>query len=144
MRREHICATPKWRNGYARYDCVFINSHPEVPGMRGLTVARVFLFFNFVHKGTKHACALVQWFSLIGTVPDDETGLWMVGPDTHDDRRPYLAVIPLECIIRAAHLIPVYRTDKFILRSLTMHDKFKDFYVNKFVDHHAFEITSNS
>ena len=70
----------------------------------------------------------------------------MVGPDTHDDDgRPYLAVISLESIIRAAHLIPVYHTNDFISRTLTMYDtldEFKVFYVNRFVDHHAFEIAS--
>jgi hypothetical protein len=145
MRREYIRATPTWRKSHARYDCVFINSHPEIPGMRGLTAARVFLFFSIVHEGRKHACALIQWFSLSGTVPDDETGLWMVEPDTHADGRPYLAVIPLGSIIRAAHLIPVYRTNDFIRPSLTMHDsldEFNAFYVNKYVDHHAFEIAS--
>jgi hypothetical protein len=113
--------------------------------MHGLTVARVFLFFSFVHRDTKHTCALVHWFSTIGTAPDDETGLWMVGPDTHDDGRPFLSIIPLESIIRAAHLIPVYRTNQFIRRSLTMNDtldEFKVFYANKYVDHHAFEIAS--
>jgi len=55
--------------------------------MRGLTVACVFLFFSFKHRDTKHKCALVQWFSIIGTVPDEETGLWMVEPDVHDDGR---------------------------------------------------------
>ena len=86
--------------------------------------------------------ALVQWFSIVGTKPDDETGLWMVQPDFQDDERPYLGIIPLESILRAAHLIPVYRTSAFVSRSLTMHDtldEFKLFYVNKYVDHHAFE-----
>ena len=113
--------------------------------MRGLTVARVFLFFSFWHEGTQYSCALVQWFSTLGTVPDDETGYWMVQPDFHDDERPYLSIISLESIFRAAHLIPVHRTSEFVSRSLTMHDtldEFKLFYVNKFVDHNAFEIAS--
>lgn len=143
MRREYIHATPSWRGGHSRYDCVFVNSHPELTGMRGLTVACVFLFFSFLHEGARFTSALVQWFSIVGTIPDDETGLWMVQPDFHDDERPYLGIIPLESIFRAAHLIPVYRTSEFVSRSLTMHDtldEFKLFYVNKFVDHHAFEI----
>ena len=143
MRREYIHATPSWRKGHPRYDCIFVNSNPELLGMRGLTVARVFLFFSFWHENIKYLCALVQWFSTLGTVPDHETGLWMVRPDFHDDERPYLGIIPLESIFRAAHLNPVYRTSAFVSRSLTMHntlDEFKLFYVNKFVDHHAFEI----
>ncbi len=64
--------------------------------MRGLEVARIFLFFSFVHSGTYYPCALVQWFSIVGDGPDDETGLWMVEPDVHQDGRPCLAVIHLD------------------------------------------------
>lgn len=145
MRREYIRATPSWRRRYSRYDTVFVNSHPELSGIRGLSVARVFLFFSVMHRGIRYMCALVQWFSIVGTAPDDETGLWKVEPDFHDDGRPYLNIIALESIFRASHLIPVYHTSNFIRRSLTMHDtldEFKIFYVNKFVDHHAFEIAS--
>lgn len=145
MRREYIRATPTWRKGHSRYDCVFINTIPESPGMRGLEVGRVFLFFSFVHGGAYYPCALIQWFSVVGDEPEDETGLWMVKADIHDNERPFLDIVHLETIYRAAHLIPVYRTSDFLKRSLTMHDtldEFKVFYVNKFVDHHAFEIAS--
>ena len=81
MRREYIRATPSWRKGRARYDCVFVNARPELGGMRGLEVAWVFLFFLFVHGDTGYPCALVQWFLVIGNEPDDETGFWMVEPD---------------------------------------------------------------
>jgi hypothetical protein len=113
--------------------------------MRGLEVARVFLFFSFSHRFTLYPCALVQWFSIIGDEPDEETGLWMVEPEVHKDGQLYLAIIHLDTILRAAHLIPAYRTSDFVKRSLTMHDtldEFKVFYVNKYVDHHAFEIAN--
>ena len=145
MRREYIRATATWRKRHSRYDCVFVNARPELPGMRGLEVARVFLFFSFVHRNTRYPCALVQWFSTIGDEPDDETGFWMVEPDVHQDGRPYLAIIHLDSIFRAAHLVPAFRTSNFVKRSLTMHDtldEFKTFYVNRFVDHNAFEIAS--
>ena len=51
MRHEYICATPSWRNGHARHDCIFINAQPELVGMRGLEVARVFLFFFICPQG---------------------------------------------------------------------------------------------
>ena len=145
MRREYIRATPTWRNGQSRYDTIFVNSEPELPGMRGLAVARVFLFFSFTYRGTPYPSALIQWFTVIGDEPDDQTGLWMAEPDFHEDGRPYLSVIHLDSVLRAAHLIPAYRTPDFIKQSLTMHDaldEFKMFYINKFVDHHAFEIAS--
>ncbi len=145
MRREYIRATPTWRKGPARYDCIFINARPELPGMRGLEVGRVFLFFSFLHQGTSYPCALIQWFSVVGDEPEDETGLWMVESEVHEDGQPYLAIIHLESIFRAAHLIPAYRTSNFVSRSVTMHDsldEFEAFYVNRYADHHAFEITS--
>jgi hypothetical protein len=138
MRREYIRTTPSWRKGRARYDCVFVNARPELGGMRGLEVARVFLFFLFVHGNTGYPCALVQWFLVIGNEPDDET-------DVRQNGQPHLTIIHLDSIYRAAHLIPAYCTSGFIERSLTMHDtldKFKVFYENKFVDHHAFELAS--
>ena len=112
--------------------------------MWGLEVAQIFLFFSFVHKVSYFPCVLVQWFSIIGDEPDDETGLWMVEPNIHQDGQPHLAIIHLDTIYRAAHLIPVYLLD-FINQSLTMHDtldEFDVFYVNKFVNHLAFKITS--
>ena len=144
MRRELIRATPSWRKGRARYDCVFVNTRPELAGMWGLEVARVLLFFSIVHMDSHYPCALVQWFSVVGDEPDVEVGMWMVEPDVHQNGQPHLAIVHLDSIYRAAHLIPSYTSD-FIKRSLTMHDtldEFKVFYVNKFVDHLAFEIAS--
>ena len=82
--------------------------------MRGLEVACVFLFFSFMHQGTCYPCALVQWFSFISDEPDAETGYWMMEPDVHQDGQPYLAVIHLDSIFRAAHLVPAYRTSDFV------------------------------
>jgi hypothetical protein len=59
--------------------------------------------------------------------PDDETGLWMVEPDIEQDGQPHLAVIHLDSIFRAAHLIPAYRTSEFIRRTLRMHDTLDGF-----------------
>jgi hypothetical protein len=145
MRREYIRATPAWRKGRARYDCIFINARPELAGMCGLEVARVFLFFSFVHQDVSYPCALIQWFCVIGDEAEDETGLWMVEPDVNEDGQPNLTVIHLDTIFHAAHLVPAYRTSNFVRRSLSMHetlDEFKTFYINKFVDHNAFEIAS--
>ena len=145
MHREFIQATPSWHKGHAQYNCIFINMHPESTGMWGLQVAHVFLFFSMVHRDTLYSCALVQQFSTIGDEPDDETGLWMIKPDIHQDGKPDLAIVHLNSVLWAAHLIPAYCTSDFVRRSLTMHDtldEFKLFYVNKFVDHHAFKIAA--
>jgi hypothetical protein len=147
MQREQIRTTPSWRNGAPRYDCAFINSGSEDDPLRGLIVGRIFLFFTFVHKEILYSCALIQWYSFIGNEPDEDTGMWMVKPDIHSDsdssRR--LAVVHIDSIYRAAHLMPAYRTSRFIDRSLGMHESlntFTLFYINKFADHNAFEIAS--
>jgi hypothetical protein len=142
MRREYIRATPSWRNGAPRYDCVFLNTNPEMEGMCGLDVARVLTFFSLSFHDEEYQCALIHWFSRIGLEPDQDTGMWVVEPEFDDNKNAHVAIIHIDSIYRAAHLIPAYRTNRYLCRSLTMHDTldtFKEFYVNKFVDHHAFE-----
>jgi hypothetical protein len=67
MCREYIRAMSSWRRGEARYDCLLLNSNPELDGMRGLDVARVLMFFSFSYFAKEHQCALIHWFSCIGT-----------------------------------------------------------------------------
>ena len=141
MHRKHIRAISSWRGGPARYDCVLVNSNPDLEGTRGFEVARVFLFFSFQHQNKTYPCALVHWYSYVGTQPDEDVGLWKVEPDTRDDGNPHLAVIHVDMIFRAVHLMPAYCTAEFISRTVTMHsslDTFNIFYVNRFADHHSF------
>ena len=144
LRRELIRATPSWRNNHPRYDCVFVYSEPEMSNSRRqLDVARVMAFFSFIYDGNLFPCALVHEFSYSSHRPDKDTGLWIVAPKFAEEAQPRLKVINLDRIFRAAHLIPVYKTRTFISRSLTMDktlDEFKRFYINKFIDYHAFRI----
>ena len=133
--------TPSWRRGPPRYDCVFLNSDPNLEGMRGLDIVRIQVLFSFEFGGKRYPCALVRWFSRIGDATDEDTGMWIVQPELDDDQ-PVVSVIHLDCVVRAAHLIGVYGS-KSIPRDLTFHDSldaFISFYVNKFIDHHAFSI----
>lgn len=111
--------------------------------MRGLDVVRVLLFFSISFKGTTYPCAFVRWFSIIGEECDEDTGMWMVQPSvTVDERLPEVSVIHLDCIFRAAHLLPIYG-DTQVPGTVSHHnslDAFMGFYVNKYADHHAFEI----
>jgi hypothetical protein len=144
MHREHIRATPSWRQGPPRYDCAFVNSRPELDGMRSLDVVRILLFFSLTFRGVTYACALVRWFSLIDKERDEDTGMWTVQPEITEDGSPDISVIHLDCVIRAAHLLPIYGNNPIPL-SISLHnslDAFGAFYVNKFADHHAFEIAS--
>jgi hypothetical protein len=142
MRRERIRAVKSWRKGPGRYDTIFVNTDPSMEGMRGLEIARVRLFFSFSHDGVEYPCALVRWFSRVGDLPDDRTGMWVVEPDTSDDGKPFMSIIHLDTIVRASHLLPVFGQGH-VSRTLQFTDTldtYTRFYVNKYIDHHAFEI----
>lgn len=142
MHRERIRATPAWRNGVPRYDCVFISSDSEQAGLRGLHVARVRLFFSVKYKSVLYPCSLVEWFSPLSNLPDPDTDMWIVTPDVDATGQHVLGVVHLDAIVRNAHLIGVAGTD-FIPRQLHHYealDAFKAFYVNKFADHHSHEL----
>ena len=145
MCRKHIQATPSWRkSGHGRYDCVFLNRDPDLPGFRGMDVVRVLLFFSFNFHGTMYSCALVHWFTVVGDAPDTITGMWVVKPEMDHNGTPVLSVIHLDCVVRAAHLIGVVG-NSFIPKALHFSqslDSFKAYYVNGFIDHHAFKLVT--
>lgn len=68
--------------------------------------------------------------------------MWIVRPGFGADSAPGYAVIHIDSIYRAAHLIPMYGV-QFVPRELKFYhsyDTFQAYYVNKYADHHAFEI----
>jgi hypothetical protein len=110
--------------------------------MHGLDVIRVLLFFSFTFNDVTYPCALVCWFSLVGEECDEDTGMWVVQPEVTDGSSPVISIVHLDCIFHAAHLLPIYGNDP-ILNTVSFHnslDIFTTFYVNKYTDHHAFEI----
>jgi hypothetical protein len=142
MRREVIRSTPCWRNKGPRRDCIFVERRAEIGGFRGLDVVRVLAFMSFVHDDVRFPCALVQWFSHVSQEPDELTGMWVVRTDQSPDGQPVISVIHTDSIFRGAHLIPVFGENIVSGQaqfSETL-DKFSTFYVNRFIDHHAFEI----
>lgn len=111
--------------------------------MRGLDVARVLCFFSFKYQGTFYPCAVIHWFDRVGEGPDEATGMWIVRPGYRTRNLRNIAVVHIDTIYRAAHLIPVYATHNIDSRDIKPHcsyDMFHSFYVNKYADHHAFEI----
>lgn len=142
MHKERIRATPCWRGGYPRYDCVFMLNDPSLPGFQGLHVARVRLLFSFEYRGVFYPCAVLDWFSPVGGAPDEDTGMWIVTPTLDRRRKQVKSVVHLDCIVRGAHLIGVAGKDYLPhhFHFSDVFDAFSMFYVNKFADHHAFEI----
>ncbi|KAG1811798.1 uncharacterized protein BJ212DRAFT_1448324 [Suillus subaureus] len=119
-----ICACPLWQNVYVCNDCVFVNINPELEGIEGLEVTRVkCFFFSFKFNWVMYPCALVQWFDKVGDHADEDTSMWIVCLSTHDNGTPNLAIIHLKTYLHS-------------------YDAFSTYYVNKFTDHHAFEIAS--
>ncbi|KIK79837.1 hypothetical protein PAXRUDRAFT_160184, partial [Paxillus rubicundulus Ve08.2h10] len=135
-------ACPSWRNNYPWYDCVFININPELEGMAGMTIARVICFFSFQSDHTLYPCAVVHWFDTVGDAPDEDTGLWMVHLAFCANHTPDITVIHIDAIYRAAHLIPIYGRHSVPpdIKYYHSYDTFRAFYVDKYADHHAFEI----
>ncbi|KAG1721051.1 hypothetical protein EDB19DRAFT_1962612 [Suillus lakei] len=135
MKCEHIRACPLWRNECVRNDCVFVITDSNACGMLGMDVAR---------HSRPIPCAVVRWFNRVGNAPDPDTGMWMVKPAFSAQNTPHFTIIHIDTIFHAAHLLPVFGT-VLLSPSIKFHhvlDIFKLFYVNKFADHHAFEIAS--
>lgn len=139
MRREHIRSTPSWRGHEKRHDCAFIVEDDSKPGIAGMSVVRVMLFFSFEFDGVFYPCALVEWFTKIGQ--DPVTGLWVVTPDITRGKRDR-TVLHVDSFVRGAHLIPVYGSQKLPLDfhySYSL-DVFEAYYINKYIDHHTNEM----
>ncbi|KAG0699194.1 hypothetical protein DFH29DRAFT_983604 [Suillus ampliporus] len=132
-----------WRGGHTCKDCVFVITDPHAPGMQGMDIARVLTFFSFRLRGGYYPCAVVRWFNRVGEGPDDDTGMWMVKLSSIGIHAHFM-VIHVDTIFRSAHLIPVYGTEPLPLPIKFHHvlDIFTLFYVNRYADHHAFEIAS--
>ncbi|KAG1902160.1 uncharacterized protein F5891DRAFT_1127780 [Suillus fuscotomentosus] len=142
MRTEYVRACRQWRNGHARNDCVFVSTKPELKGMQGFDIARVLCVFSFTFQGMTYPCAVIRWFDTVGDSPDEDTGMWIVRPAYRANHSLHMSIIHIDLIYRAAHLIPVYGA-QFVshdLKYYQSYDSFRAYYVNKYADHHAFEI----
>ena len=142
--RERIRATPTRDRGtstVSRYDCVLVATDATSSGFSSMQVARVRLLFSITYPDIPIPCALVDWFILEGGRPDPVTGMWIVKPEYTANNRHHSSIIHLDTVLRGIHLLPVHkkrvvaRTHSYS-RSL---DHYRRFYVNKYIDYHAFE-----
>ncbi|KAJ6603986.1 hypothetical protein B0H10DRAFT_1922983 [Mycena sp. CBHHK59/15] len=137
MYRERIRSNTNW-HGYPRRDTVLIDV--DSPVMGGIVVGRVHLFFSFSFRDEDYRCALINWLVPVGDAPDPDTGMWVVEPERERGALT-LAIVPLDSITRASHLIGVYGTaalpeDFHFSSSL---DVFDTYFLNPYADHHMHE-----
>ena len=140
MYHERIHSHPNWQGKYARYDTMFVKTGSELDPMHGMTIGRALLFFSFTFRDEYIPCALIHWL-VPGNVPDEITGMWVVQPEFTGNGRRTLSVIHLDCVARAAHLLPIYGTS-FIPDDLQFYDSldiFRAYFVNNVIDHHTHE-----
>ena len=143
MKHECIHAVSHWRKDPGHFNTLFINAaHDNVEsddestsnhGFLGLEVARAHLFFSFTHNGVKYPCALVHWFSHMGDMPSDITGMYIVEPDHLPTGQPVTTVVHLDTIVRATHLLPVFSNHSPLSKHqhhVQTLNSFSEFYIN--------------
>ncbi|KAI6162666.1 hypothetical protein EDD17DRAFT_1776455 [Pisolithus thermaeus] len=85
--------------------------NPELQGMHGMDIAHMLCFFSFKSKGICYPYAVMQWFDHIWDGPDEATGMWMVWPGFTGNHQHNLAIIHVDTVFHAAHLIPILGQD---------------------------------
>ena len=120
----------------------------DKPTINSFSIAQVRLF-SFKHNQAFYECALVHGYQVVNPSPDEITRMAIVKRAMRRSL-PRARVVPLNDILRAVHLILVFSQlgTKHIPKKYKHEDilndrkLFKQFYVNKFIDHHGFEILS--
>ncbi|EIW80446.1 hypothetical protein CONPUDRAFT_57092 [Coniophora puteana RWD-64-598 SS2] len=142
LKRERIQSTPSWRNEAPRVDCALLLTDASLPGTLAMDVVRVLAFFKFSHQGVTYECAVVHWYQYYSNERDDVTGMYIVQPKHNADGSRDISVVDVNSMVRACHLLPVFGKD-FISEDMSCHqsyDSFDGYYINRFIDHHAFEL----
>jgi len=142
MLHECIRSNPSFK-GHPRHDTVFVVLDEEQPGMRGMVIGRVHLFFSFHYRRRDSSCAFVTWFIPHMTEqPESDTGMWTVHLEqSRQTRQPVYQVIDTDTIAQGAHLLPVFSSDR-VLEGFDHHnslDSFNSFFINHYIDHHVHE-----
>lgn len=105
-----------------------------------MLVGRVKACLSFKHNGKRMPSAMVEWFEMVGDRPDENTGMWVVRPETSNGER-VPSIVHLYSIVRDVHLIPVFWGTQMPIDfnfSYSL-DAFEHFHVNKYADYYSFE-----
>ena len=106
-----------------------------------MAVGRVRAFIAFTYGIVNYECALLEWFETVGDSADPVTGMWVVKHEMADNQHS-MSLVSIDTIVRSTHLLPVFGGDNIphgfdFTQSL---DAFEQYYVNHFIDGHAFEL----
>jgi hypothetical protein len=107
-----------------------------------MVIARILLFFSFTYRRVDYFCAFVNWFLRDDDVADEDTGMWTVRLEKDSRKQPVFEVINVDSIVRGAHLLSIFGTQR-VPERFQFHealDRYRSFFVNHFVDHHAHEL----
>ena len=139
LRSERIRSMPIFF-GHLRCDTVLVVVDDSQPGMEGMEIGRILLFFSFEYQTETFSCTLINWF-VHADGRDPDTGMWTVTQEFDQRGEPTLEVIHLDSIARAAHLLPVYGQSRVPenFDYYTALESYSSFFVNHYVDHHAHE-----
>ena len=153
MKCECIHAVAHWQKCPGHYNTMFINTASNntsnnngdsaVCRILSLDLAQAHLFFSFALDGVKYQCALVHWFSHTIDMPHNVTGMHAVKPDCLPNSQPSTAVIHLDTVFRVVHPLPVFSAHPTPSKCQCFEptlDLFSQFYINRYIDHHAFKV----
>jgi hypothetical protein len=107
LQQQCIRSTPSFY-GMPRHDTVFVVLDESKPGMEGMVIAHMVLFFSFCYCDRDFSCALVNLFIHTDDMPDEDTGMWVMELECARVGCPTFQVIELDTVARGAHLLPVY------------------------------------
>ncbi|KAI9449194.1 hypothetical protein BJY52DRAFT_1206414 [Lactarius psammicola] len=129
MLQERIRSMPSWYD-HPCHDTVYVVLDDTLPSMEGMVITH--------YKRVNYACAFVNWLVCDDDKPNSDTGMWTVSLEEHH-RKPVSQVIDVRTIARTAHLLPIFGSDPVPpdIQYYDSLDRFKSFFVNAFVDHHA-------
>ncbi|KAH9159540.1 hypothetical protein EDB89DRAFT_2117724 [Lactarius sanguifluus] len=88
LQREQIQSTPNFF-GHPHHDTVFVVIDSQ-PGMEGMEIGRILLFFSFEYRRKNFSCALINWF-VHTDERDPDTGMWIVKQELDCCGKPMLS-----------------------------------------------------
>ncbi|KAF8257006.1 hypothetical protein EI94DRAFT_1774697 [Lactarius quietus] len=144
IHQEQIRSTPSWYNNPC-CDMVYVVLDDSLPGLEGMVISRVQLFFSFTYRRVNHCCTFVNWFVHEDDEPDLDTRMWVVSLEKQNGK-PTTQVIDIKTIARATHLLPVFGSD-LVPIDVQYHnslDRYQSFFINKFADHHSHELLTDN